>query len=1079
MSGRCRVGCGYVEQLLVPAQTEAIQAELTNVRHRTGRPVVLKSGATVLLTETQTFSGRLPCDGVFNPSAPKSWLAHRSLEEFLADWLRALDQRRDRVSVSWRNSFHFRTEATVDGQREPGLRIPQIGALHAIGAHWSVSSSPATIVMPTGTGKTETMLSALIAYRPRCLLVIVPSDALRRQIARKFLTLGVLGREGCLAAGVMHPVVGVLLRRPRCEEDLEIFQRCNVVIATPGLISQGAAVDWLPRVAELCSHLVFDEAHHVPAASWSALKKSFEKRHVLQFTATPFRTDGKLLEGKVIFGYPLKTALREGYFQHIAFRSVFEADPTDADEAIAAEAVRALREDLSRGLDHRLIARCNDTDRAEAVVEIYRRLASDLNPIAIHTKVQDVDEKIDQLRRGDHKIVVCVNMLAEGFDMPELKVAAAHDKHRSLASLLQFVGRIARVGNDRFGEATFVTNTAEETRTELLARLYREDPDWQDVLADVHAELTEREARMQELVRETRSLHVSEAEKPGSRPTFTTIKPKCSAVVRRASGFDPEQLLGAIRASGLSVEYCWLNEARRVMAVVTRALTPVDWAAGTGVKEDLWNLHVIHHDETNGLLFFNSSEEGDVRADWLAAVSRNTAAIVPDEGVFRVFGGLNRLLLIRVGVKKKGGNLKHRYSMFSGSDVTEALTSLDQRDSIRSNFFGHGFAEGRPQNFGASAKGKVWSLGAGRVSVFLEWCAKVAAKIVDASISPDTVFRQAIRPEVVQEVPRETILHVDWPEELWSYREDRILLIEEGGDPCPFFECDISLQSVAEDRRAIFFQISLEAHPILLRLELTTDADEGYRLTQQSGRPVSLKMGKREFSLTDYLTNYPPVLFFTNGSEMTGSLVYPIQGYERVFPDEQIVALNWNGIDIRRESLWRGGTTHTNTVQWHAYEQCRLENWDVILDDDGNHEAADLVCLRNNENRSITVRLVHCKYSGGRAPGIRIEDAVEVASQVTRCVRWNWNFEKLCSHLIYRDARRMRRHGRGRFLTGRLKELRQLMALGRIVPIEYEIIAVQPGIAQETITQQQKMVLGAADHFVRQTASVNLQLWCS
>ena len=73
-----------------------------------------------------------------------------------------------------------------------GLRPPQIGAVHAVHAHWSVAETPATMVMPTGTGKTETMLSILVSACCPRVLVIVPTDALRTQIAEKFLTLGVL-----------------------------------------------------------------------------------------------------------------------------------------------------------------------------------------------------------------------------------------------------------------------------------------------------------------------------------------------------------------------------------------------------------------------------------------------------------------------------------------------------------------------------------------------------------------------------------------------------------------------------------------------------------------------------------------------------------------------------------------------------------------------------------------------------------------------------------------------------------------------------------------------------------------------
>ena len=54
-------------------------------------------------------------------------------------------------------------------QNRKGLRLPQIGAIHAIHAHWSVSHEPATIVMPTGTGKTEACSQSWFPpSAPRC-----------------------------------------------------------------------------------------------------------------------------------------------------------------------------------------------------------------------------------------------------------------------------------------------------------------------------------------------------------------------------------------------------------------------------------------------------------------------------------------------------------------------------------------------------------------------------------------------------------------------------------------------------------------------------------------------------------------------------------------------------------------------------------------------------------------------------------------------------------------------------------------------------------------------------------------------
>ena len=63
------------------------------------------------------------------------------------------------VVQSWENVLSFKK----GGQKEKGLRSAQLGALFAIKSHWTISNETATIVMPTGTGKTETMIAAIIS----------------------------------------------------------------------------------------------------------------------------------------------------------------------------------------------------------------------------------------------------------------------------------------------------------------------------------------------------------------------------------------------------------------------------------------------------------------------------------------------------------------------------------------------------------------------------------------------------------------------------------------------------------------------------------------------------------------------------------------------------------------------------------------------------------------------------------------------------------------------------------------------------------------------------------------------------
>jgi superfamily II DNA/RNA helicase len=91
------------------------------------------------------------------------------------------------------------------------------------------------------------------------------------------------------------------------------------------------------------------------------------------------------------------------------------------------------------------------------------------------------EEIRQEIISGESRIIVCVDMLGEGFDLPELKIAAFHDIRKSLAVTLQLAGRFTRSRPD-LGNATFVANLAEVNVQEELRKLYTRDPDWNYLL---------------------------------------------------------------------------------------------------------------------------------------------------------------------------------------------------------------------------------------------------------------------------------------------------------------------------------------------------------------------------------------------------------------------------------------------------------------------------------------------------------------------------------------------------------------------------------------------------------------------
>lgn len=205
-----------------------------------------------------------------------------------------------------------------------GLRLPQYGALAAIQAHWSVCSDAATIVMPTGTGKTETMIMTIVSERINKSVIVVPSNLLREQTVNKLSTFGILKDIGVVDKKSISPTVVLLKSVPKSDEEFdELLNNSNIVVVTMALVNK-LNQEQCAKLEEFAELLIVDETHHIMAASWLKFKNKFLKKRILQFTATPFRNDGKKIDGKIIYNYPLHKAQKEGYFQKINFFPIYE-----------------------------------------------------------------------------------------------------------------------------------------------------------------------------------------------------------------------------------------------------------------------------------------------------------------------------------------------------------------------------------------------------------------------------------------------------------------------------------------------------------------------------------------------------------------------------------------------------------------------------------------------------------------------------------------------------------------------------------------------------------------------------------
>ncbi|MFL6846316.1 MAG: DEAD/DEAH box helicase [Allosphingosinicella sp.] len=1080
--GPVRSTIGVIQCVLRPPRTvPARPAGETNVSPRIKEPLfALPDGEKIVVTSRKSATRPADVDGLLwrDDNGKLAWLSHREIDDLEKSaeangWPTVVADR----ARQWNGKVAFRAEHPNDDgkveENERGLRPPQLGALHAIGAHWSIYNQAGTVVMPTGTGKTETMLAALAAYVRQPMLVVVPSDALRSQTARKFLTFGLLRWLKVLAPDAANPIVGMVTKVPKTAADLTLFDRCNVIIGTMDSLADAAAEPLWPEIVARVGVLVIDEAHHIGAARWSRFREAFATKPILQFTATPFRRDGQLVDGQVIYNYPLRRAQADGYFKPISFEPVYEPIPANADQAIAEAAVSRLREDVAKGLNHLMMARCSSIERARDVHAIYQALAPDFAPMLVHSKLTDARDRVADLREGRSRIVVCVNMLGEGFDLPELKVAAVHDLHKSLTILLQFTGRFTRSAPANIGNATVIANVAEANVSAALERLYSEDADWNELLSEMSSEAAQEHAKLVKFLNEAQRLDTGPAD-DDTPISHKLLKPTLSTLFYSADKFTPKSFHEGLPASFVPYRV-WLHTPSDTLFFVTRSEPSVKWSRSKAVKDRTWTLFILHYDAPRGLLYLSSTDHDSAFVELAKAVG--ATKILNGDVIFRAMGRITRLIFQNLGVKKHGRrNLS--YASYTGAEVVGALSQAEKSGSLKALLSGIGWEGGKQITVGCSAKGRVWSREQGPVPRFTEWCEAVGDKIVDASIDTSKLIDNVLLPTVVDQLPSAELLSIEWPVEILRQAEERVEF-SDGARKRSQTTFELVITAVDRPANAIDFELVEARTGSWGTFRFALGGPEEFKVTQAAGNVLSVTIGKLNQRLDEYFSDYPPLFRFVDLSELDANLhIVPQTPYDLTIDDERFEVWPWRGVDHQKESMWKGGAYREDSIQWHVAQQFLAEDYDVVFDDDDAGEAADLVCIKVEED-ALRLALVHCKFSGGASPGERVADVVEVASQAIRSARWIGKFPQLAQHLKARNEA-LKEAGRPtRFLRGDASDLNKLVKLNRFRPIRTEIILAQPGLSKAKRTRAQSMVLGAALTYVKETVGVDLTVLCS
>jgi len=243
------------------------------------------------------------------------------------------------------------------------------------------------------------------------------------------------------------------------------------------------------------------------------------------------------------------------------------------------------------------------------------------------------------------------------------------------------------------------------------------------------------------------------------------------------------------------------------------------------------------------------------------------------------------------------------------------------------------------------------------------------------------------------------------------------------------------------------------------------------------GADITLVKGQTERPLSDWLNARPLKFIFEGDRIVEDDFLFEYNSDVPPFDAESIETWDWSGVDIRKES--QKLTKRADSIQRRVIEKLlEDQEWDIIFDDDGSGEAADVVAIKVRDDK-LTVRLFHCKFSSGSTPGARIDDFYAVCGQAQKSVFWREHPDMLIPHLIERAKTRDQNNQTSRFERGDYRALSRIGWREAQMDKDFKAIIVQPGLSKTQVTTPILQVLGASALFLKTTLNVELQVIAS
>lgn len=298
------------------------------------------------------------------------------------------------------------------------LRDYQRRTVDAVRAHWVGGVRSVCVVAPTGAGKTR-MGEELVEGEEPAVWVTHRRELVTQTHDRLAIRFG---------KGAVGQIMPGEYASPRARIQVATVQT---------LLARGARPP--------ATTIALDEAHHYVAEDWRALVDAYPDARIFGLTATPERGDGEPLGdifGAMVVSSSYSKLVSDG---HLVPARVYRPE-TQLGNDLATDPVTAWRL-YSEG--SRAFVFCGRVADAHSWARAFRDSGVRAAVIEAATPRTERDEALALLARGTVRVVVNVNTMTEGVDVPEARTIILARSFGHVGGYLQAAGRGLRPSKDK------------------------------------------------------------------------------------------------------------------------------------------------------------------------------------------------------------------------------------------------------------------------------------------------------------------------------------------------------------------------------------------------------------------------------------------------------------------------------------------------------------------------------------------------------------------------------------------------------------------------------------------------------